>query len=196
MKDGLFEKNRLETFSDSVIAIIITITIVQLRPPAGTEFANLLLRVPAFLIYLLSFVFLAIYWNNHHHLLKAAKGVNGAIMWSNMSLLFCLTLIPFATSWSGDHLTAAIPTAVYGTVMLASGLCYYVLQTNILKTLGKNSAFARAIGADYKGKLTPLVYVLAIALAFVNPIFSQILIVIVALIWIIPDKRIERALYK
>jgi uncharacterized membrane protein len=196
MKDGLFEKNRLEAFSDGVIAIIITIMVIEFHPPHGTSFSALAPLLPTFLAYLLSFIYLAIYWNNHHHLLRAARGVNGAIMWSNMGLLFCLTLVPFVTSWLGENYTAVVPTAIYGIVLLCASLAYYLLQINIFATLGKKSPFVQAVGADYKGKLSPVIYILGIIFAFINPVISQVLFVIVAIIWVVPDKRIERALYK
>ena len=195
MKNGLIEKNRLEAFSDGVIAIIITIMVIQFHPPSGTSLSDLLPIVPTFLVYVLSFVFLAIYWNNHHHLLKAAKGVNGMIMWSNMGLLFSLTLVPFVTTWMGEHHTAAIPTAIYGIVLLLAAVGYFVLQSNILSTLGEQSAFAQAIGVDYKGKLSLVIYAFAVILAFASPWLSQILYIVVAFLWIVPDRRIERVLY-
>jgi uncharacterized membrane protein len=195
MRNGLFEKNRLEAFSDGVIAIIITIMVIELHPPVGTDFSDLASLLPKLLVYLLSFIYLAIYWNNHHHLLTAAKGINGVIMWSNMGLLFTMTLIPFGTAWMGENFQAVAPSAIYGAILLANAITYYNLQSRILATMGKNSAFVQAIGADYKGKLSPVLYTLAILLAFINPAFSQALFVVVAIMWIVPDKRIERALH-
>ncbi|MDB5183360.1 MAG: hypothetical protein JWO07_41 [Candidatus Saccharibacteria bacterium] len=194
MKSGLFETNRLEAFSDGVIAIIITIMVIEFRPPTGNSFSDLAPMVPTFLAYILSFIFLAIYWNNHHHLLQAAKGVNGRIMWSNMGLLFFLTLVPFVTAWMGENHEALAPTAVYGVVLLGAAIAYYNLQLAIFATLGKNSPFVRAVGADYKGKLSPAIYILAIIFAFIMPVVSQILFVLVAIMWVVPDRRIERAL--
>ena len=193
MKSSLFEKNRLEFFSDAVIAIIITIMVIEFHIPEGTQFSDLQPFLPTFLAYILSFIYLAIYWNNHHHLLKAAKGVNGGIQWANMGLLFCLTLIPFATSWMGKNYEATAPTVVYGIVLLSASITFFILQRTIFATLGKNSPFIRAIGNDHKGKLSPVFYSAAILLAFVHPAIAQIIYVLVALIWIIPDSRIERA---
>ncbi len=194
MKNGLFETRRLEAFSDGVIAIIITIMVLDLHAPNGLHFSNLVPLLPTFLAYLLSFIYLAIYWNNHHHLLTAAKGINGAIMWANMGLLFCLTLIPFVTSWMGENYTAVAPTVIYGVVLLADSIAYYILQGQIFATLDRKSPFVRAIGADYKGKLSPILYTLGIIAGFFLPWLAQALFVVVAIMWIVPDRRIERAL--
>jgi uncharacterized membrane protein len=194
MKNGLFDTGRLEAFSDAVIAIIITIMVIEFRPPTGTSFADLAPLLPKLLAYLLSFIYLAIYWNNHHHLLMAAKGINGTIMWANMGLLFCLTLIPFATSWMGENYQAVAPTVAYGGVLLACATAYFVLQGRITATMNPKSAFVRALGANYKGKLSPTLYTTGIVLAFVNPVLAQILYTAVAIMWIVPDRRIEKAL--
>lgn len=194
MRNGLFDTNRLEAFSDAVIAIMLTIMLLELRAPQGIHFSDLMPILPKFLVYLLSFLYLAIYWNNHHHLFKAAKGINGTIMWSNMGLLFCLSLIPFATSWMGENYAAHAPTVFYGIILMASAIAYYVLEKHIVVTLNPQSPFVKALSADYKGRLSPVIYILAIVLAFINPAFSQVLYAAVALIWIVPDKRIERAL--
>jgi len=191
MKNGLFDKNRLEYFSDAVMAIIITIMVIEFHAPEGTELSDLAPLAPIFLAYILSFIYIAIYWNNHHHLLKAAKGVNGKIQWSNMSLLFFLSLIPFFTTWMGENPQASVPTAAYGAVLLGASLTYFNLQRNIFKTLGKKSQYVQAVGQDYKGKLSPVFYSIGIVFAFIAPIISQIIFILVAFMWIIPDKRIE-----
>lgn len=196
MKNGLFEKNRLEAFSDGVFAIIITIMVIEFHPPTGAAFSDLLPLVPKFFAYLLSFLYLAIYWNNHHHLLKAAKGINGGIMWANMALLFCATLIPFGTAWVGEHYHASTPTALYGAILMANAIAYYVLQNRIVATMDKKSSFVHALGADFKGKFSPVFYLTGIVLAFVNPVVAQSLLIGVAIMWIVPDRRVERALYK
>jgi len=194
MKERLFETTRLEAFSDAVFAIIITIMVIEFHPPEGTEFHDLLPLVPKFLAYLLSFLYLAVYWNNHHHLLKAAPGINGSIMWANMGLLFCATLIPFGTAWVGENYHASTPTALYGAILLLNAVAYYILQSRIAATMDKKSAFVRALGADFKGKLSPVFYAAGIALAFVSPLFAQLILVGVAIMWIVPDRRVERAL--
>ena len=191
-------KGRLEAFSDGVIAIIITIMVLELRVPEGSDL-HALTEGPQhlhlkFLCYVLSFVYIAIYWNNHHHMLHSTHRVNGAIMWANMHLLFWLSLVPFVTGWMGERDFAPVPTALYGVVMLAAAIAYYILQRHILTSEGRDSAFARAIGRDFKGKLSPVAYVLAIAAAFVNPWISAALYASVALIWLVPDRRFERTL--
>ncbi len=196
MKDGLFSSGRLQAFSDGVIAIIITIMVLELHVPNGSHFADLGSLVPTLLAYILSFIYIAIYWNNHHHLLTAAKGVNGTIMWSNMGLLFCLTLIPISTSWMGENHTAVAPTVMYGAILILNGLAYLVLQRRIIATMDKGSAFVRAIGADYKGKMSEILYALAILIAFASPPIAQVLYVIVAIMWIVPDRRVERAILR
>jgi len=196
MKNGLLDKSRLEAFSDAVFAIIITIMVIEFTPPVGTHFANLLPLVPKFLAYLLSFLYIAIYWNNHHHLLKAAKGINGGIMWANMGLLFCATLIPFGTAWVGENYQAVAPTVLYGAILMINAIAYYILQSSITATMDKKSPFIRALGADYKGKLSPVLYLLGIIAAFVSPLVAQLILVGVAIMWIVPDRRVERALYK
>jgi uncharacterized membrane protein len=194
MRNGLFDTNRLEAFSDAVIAIMLTVMIIEIDLPKSTDFSALLSVLPSLLAYLLSFTYIAIYWNNHHHLFKAAKGVNGAIMWSNMGLLFCLTLIPFTTNWMGENYRAVAPAVAYGFALLACAITYYQLQRQIVATMSKDSSFVQSLGADYKGKLSPLFYLTGIALAFVDPILAHLIYVGVALWWIVPDKRIERAL--
>ena len=183
---------RLEAFSDGVIAIIITIMVLELRPPHGTALADLRPLLPVFLSYLLSFVYLGIYWSNHHHLLHVARRVDGAVMWSNLLLLFWLSLVPFTTAWMGENHGAPTPGAVYGLLLLLTALSYLLLQRAILRLEGPQSMLASAVGRDLKGKLSPLGYALAIPLAFVHEWLAWGLYVIVALVWLIPDTRIER----
>ncbi len=185
-------KNRLEAFSDGVLAIIITIMVLELKIPHGAGLEALKPLIPKFLSYALSFIYVAIYWNNHHHLLHAAKHVNGKIMWANLHLLFWLSLVPFATGWVGENHGASWPTALYGTVLFLCGLAYTVLQTFIVDSQGRDSSLAAALGRDWKGKLSVIIYALAIALAFLNQWISDILYVGVAMMWLIPDRRIER----
>ena len=186
-------KNRLEAFSDGVIAIIITITVLGLRPPHGTSVAALRPVLPVFLSYVLSFVYLGIYWNNHHHMLSTVSRVTGGILWANLHLLFWLSLVPFVTSWMGQSKFAAAPTAVYGAVLLAAAIAYYVLQRLIIASQGESSPLARAIGRDLKGKASPIIYVVAIPSAFLAPWLAGALYTFVAIIWLVPDRRIERA---
>ena len=187
-------KGRLEAFSDGVFAILITIMVLELRVPHGTDWAALRPLLPIFLTYVLSFVYLGIYWNNHHHMLYATDSINGKILWANMHLLFWLSLVPFVTGWMGENNFAPLPTAVYGVVMLLAAVAYTLLLRLILKQQGPNSKLAAAVGQDVKGKLSLLCYLLAIALAFVHQWISEGLYVLVALIWLIPDRRIESKL--
>jgi len=187
-------KNRLEAFSDGVLAIIITIMVLELRPPAGVELADLKLLLPIFLSYVLSFIYLGIYWNNHHHMFHATKHVTGGILWANLHLLFWLSLFPFTTGWMGENHLTPTPTAVYGFVLLMAAIAYYILQRAIIASQGANSLLATAIGKDWKGKLSPALYLAAIPLAFVSVWISSGLYVFVALIWLVPDRRIERVL--
>ena len=188
------KKNRLEAFSDGVIAIIITIMVLELRPPHGAEIEALRPLVPVFASYVLSFVNLGIYWNNHHHMLHACHRVNGAILWANIHLLFWLSLVPFTTAWMGENHYSATPTAVYGVGLLMAAIAYYILQGRIIKLEGPDSTLARAVGSDWKGKLSPALYTVAIPLAFVNQWIAQAIYVVVAVIWLVPDPRIERAI--
>jgi TMEM175 potassium channel family protein len=183
---------RLEAFSDGVIAIIITIMVLELRPPHGIELADLRPLLPVFLSYVLSFVYLGIYWNNHHHMLHVAQRVDGAVLWSNLLLLFWLSLVPFATAWMGENPHGSTPTAVYGLILLLAGISYNILERAILRLEGPQSTLASAIGRDLKGKLSPLGYALAIPLAFVQEWLAWGLYVAVALTWLVPDRRIER----
>jgi uncharacterized membrane protein len=185
------KKGRLEAFSDGVMAIIITIMVLELKTPHGSDWAAIRPLVPVFLAYVLSFVYLGIYWNNHHHMLYVTEHINGGILWANMHLLFWLSLIPFATAWMGENHLATLPTAVYGCVMLAAAVAYYVLQRLIIAQQGPHSKLKAAVGRDVKGKLSPLIYVAAIVMAFVNQWVSVALYVLVALMWLIPDRRIE-----
>jgi uncharacterized membrane protein len=183
---------RLEAFSDGVLAIIITIMVLELRVPHGTEWSSLAPLWPVFLSYLLSFVYVGIYWNNHHHMLHLTEQVNGAILWANLHLLFWLSLVPFVTAWMGENHFAAVPTAAYGIVMLAAAIAYVILQRTIIRSQGPASVLASAVGGDKKGKISPVLYVLAIPAAFVSTAISGALYAAVALIWLLPDKRIER----
>lgn len=186
-------KTRLEAFSDAVIAIIMTIMVLELKIPHGTDLNALRPLLPVFLAYVLSFVYLGIYWNNHHHMLQAAATVNGKVLWANMLLLFWLSLVPFATGWMGENNFEPLPTAVYGVVLLMCGISYSLLQGKLTKhTGGGNAILAEAIGADVKGKVSLALYAVAIGLAFVQPHVSHFIYILVAVIWFIPDKRIER----
>jgi len=185
-------KNRLEAFSDGVLAIIITVMVLELRVPQGTDFKALQPVLPVFLTYVLSFIYLGIYWNNHHHLVKAAHRVTGAMMWANLHLLFWLSLFPFVTGWMGENHFTKAPTALYGAVMLLAAVAYYILQSVILRTEGCDSRLAAALGRDFKGKISPVLYAIAIATAFYRPWIAGAIYVLVALMWLIPDRRIER----
>ncbi|HEV2954824.1 MAG TPA: TMEM175 family protein [Xanthobacteraceae bacterium] len=188
------EKDRLLAFSDGVIAIIITIMVLELKAPHGADWSDLTKLAPVFFSYVLSFTFVAIYWNNHHHLLYTLSRVNGTILWANLHLLFWLSLIPFATAWAGENPLAPIPTAVYGVAFLMPGCAYYLLVRAMLRVEGPDSTLARAVGRDLKGKGSLVLYAAGIAIAFVEPWGAIALYVAVALIWFIPDRRIERAL--
>ncbi len=186
-------KTRLEAFSDAVIAIIMTIMVLELKVPHGTDLESLRPLVPVFLTYVLSFIYLGIYWNNHHHMLQATRRVNGKVLWANLNLLFWLSLFPFATGWMGENHFAPIPTAGYGLVLLLAAIAYTILQNTIVKhAKGENELLAAAIGSDIKGKVSLVCYVLAIPLAFANIWISNLLYVFVAAMWFIPDRRIER----
>jgi uncharacterized membrane protein len=187
-------KGRLEAFSDGVLAIIITIMVLELKTPHEPSLEALRPLGPVFLSYLLSFVLLAIYWNNHHHMLQAARHINGAILWANMHLLFWLSLVPFVTGWMGETHFAALPVAAYGVVMLMAGVAYFILARVLTVHHGPDSALARAIGRDWKGKASVLMYAAAIPLAFVEPRISGALYVAVAVMWLVPDRRIETTL--
>ncbi|MBL8985056.1 MAG: DUF1211 domain-containing protein [Gemmatimonadetes bacterium] len=186
-------KTRLEAFSDGVIAILITIMVLELKVPHDPTLAALADKIWIFLTYVLSFVFLGIYWNNHHHMLHTVERVTGSILWANLHLLFWLSLIPFVTGWMGENHFAPVPTAGYGVVLLCCAIAYTILQQTIIRSHGRHSHLARAIGGDIKGKLSLAAYVAAIPLAFVNQWISDALYVLVALMWMIPDRRIEFA---
>jgi uncharacterized membrane protein len=187
---------RLEAFSDGVLAIIITIMVLELKVPHAIELAALKPVLPVLLSYVLSFIYLGIYWNNHHHLFQATEEVSGGILWANLHLLFWLSLFPFTTAWMGENQLAAIPTAIYGFVLLMAAIAYYVLQQTIIAKEGRQSLLAQAIGKDWKGKLSPLLYLAAIPLAFVSPWIASALYAFGAILWFIPDPRIERKLEK
>jgi uncharacterized membrane protein len=188
------EKDRTAAFSDAVIAIIMTIMVLELRPPHEPTWAALMALWPKIASYVLSFGYLAIYWNNHHHMMHTVERVNGAILWANMHLLFWLSLVPFSTAWMGETHSAALPTAVYGVSLLLPAIAYYTLQTIIVRAHGPDSVLARALRHDLKGKLSPLAYLAAIGLSFVTPRIAQAIYVLVALVWLVPDRRIERAI--
>ncbi len=186
-------KGRLEAFSDGVLAIIITIMVLEIKVPHGDhEFKALIPLLPIFFSYLLSFIYLAIYWNNHHHLLHSAVKISGGIMWANMHLLFWLSLLPFVTGWMGENDFAPNTLFLYGIVLLMSAAAYFILQKLIIKKNGKNSRLSEAIGKDIKGKISLVLYLIAISVAFISPMLSGIIYASVAIIWMIPDKRLER----
>jgi uncharacterized membrane protein len=187
-------KGRIEAFSDGVIAILITIMVLELRAPAGTSWSDLPPLLPPLLSYALSFVYLGIYWSNHHHLFQAVQRVNGTVLWANLFLLFWLSLIPFATGWLGESGLVSLPVALYGTVLILAAVAYYLLVRALIAVHGAGSPLASAIGRDVKGKVSILIYGVAIALAFVSPWIAWALYVVVALIWLVPDRRIEKAL--
>ena len=185
---------RLEAFSDGVIAIIITIMVLELRVPHETSLQSLRPLLPVFLSYVLSFVYLGIYWSNHHHMLHVTKKVDGTILWANLHLLFWLSLVPFVTAWMGENHFAPVPMALYGGVLLMAAIAYWVLQRKIIARQLPDSLLARAVGRDLKGKLSPVFYILAIGASFVRPWIAGALYVLVALMWLVPDRRIERTL--
>ena len=187
-------KGRLEAFSDGVLAIIITIMVLELKVPHGEDLEALTPLVPVFFSYVLSFVYVGIYWNNHHHMLHTAHRVTGPILWSNLHLLFWLSLFPFATGWMGENHFAAMPSAVYGSVLFMAAVAYWILEQTIIKSQANNSILRTALGNDWKGKSSPVAYAVAVLLAFWSPPLAQGIYVLVALIWLIPDRRIEVAL--
>ncbi len=187
-------KTRLEAFSDGVLAIIITIMVLELKVPHGEDLAALSPVLPAFFSYILSFIYVGIYWNNHHHMLHAARKVTGGVLWANLHLLFWLSLVPFVTGWMGENHFAALPTAFYGGVLLMAGAAYWILSSTIIHDEGKDSLLAKAVGKDLKAKLSVACYAAAIALAFVQEWYAQAIYVLVAMMWLVPDKRIERVM--
>jgi len=184
----------MEAFSDGVFAVIITIMVLEMRPPHGVELAALRPLVPIFLSYVLSFVFLGIYWSNHHHLLQATQHVSGSILWANLHLLFWLSLIPFVTNWMGENHFSAWPAALYGAVLLFSAIAYFILAKRLVALHGKDSPLGVALGRDFKGKVSILICALAIPLAFVRSWLACVLYVLIAIMWLVPDRRIERTL--
>ncbi|QSQ19167.1 DUF1211 domain-containing protein [Pyxidicoccus parkwayensis] len=186
-------KNRLEAFSDGVIAIIITIMVLELKVPHGSELADLQPLIPVFFSYVLSFVYVGIYWNNHHHLLHTIDHVSGGLLWANLHLLFWLSLIPFATGWMGENHFTSVPLALYGFVLLMCAFAWLVLQRSMVTTHGSKSTLAVAVGRDLKGKISPVLYVVGIVSAFINEYFSEAVYVLVALMWLVPDRRFEKA---
>ena len=189
-------KNRLEAFSDGVLAIIITIMVLELKVPHGESLDALAPLVPVFFGYVLSFLYVGIYWNNHHHMLHSTKRVTGGILWANLHLLFWLSLFPVTTAWVGESHTEPAPTAVYGFVLLMAAIAYYILQRAIIASQGHESLLAEAIGWDWKGKFSPVCYAIAVPLAFANAWIASGIYIFVALLWLVPDQRIERALAK
>jgi len=187
-------KTRLEAFSDGVIAIIITIMVLELKVPHGTDLATLEPLVPVFLSYVLSFIYLAIYWNNHHHMLHTSRNVTGRMLWANLHLLFWLSLIPFATGWMGENHFAETPTALYGFVLLMAAVAYYWLEQTIIASQGRDSVLRKAVGRDWKGIASTILYVSAILVAFTSHWMSKAIYVLVALMWLVPDQRIEKTL--
>lgn len=188
------DADRLEAFSDGVIAVIITIMVLELKPPHGADWAALRPTLPTFAAYVMSFVFVGIYWNNHHHMLRATNGVDGRAMWANLHLLFWLSLAPFTTSWLGENPTAAVPTALYGFGLLMDAIAFTLLQNALLAVNGPDSAFAAAVKADFKGKVSLALYVAAIGFAFMSPAISDVIFVAVAVMWFVPDRRFEPAI--
>jgi len=187
-------KGRLEAFSDGVLAIIITIMVLEIKVPHGHNFADLKPVIPVFLSYVLSFIYVGIYWNNHHHMMHTVRHVNGSILWANLHLLFWLSLIPFVTGWMGENHFSPTPLALYGVVLLMASIAYFILQNLIIKSHGHTSLLAKAIGKDIKGKISPIFYLIAIGSSWVSQWFSGGVYILVALIWLIPDKRIERTI--
>ncbi len=188
-------KGRLEAFSDGVLAIIITIMVLEIRVPHGSTFAALKPLTPVVLSYLLSFIYIGIYWNNHHHLMQTVKRVRGDILWANLHLLFWLSLVPFVTGWMGENNFKSEPMALYGFILLMAAIAYYILQKRIIKNHGTDSILARALGRDLKGKISPVLYILAIGSSWISQWIAGGIYVLVAFMWLIPDKRIERVIY-
>ncbi len=194
MSANIMGKGRLEAFSDGVIAIIITIMVLELKEPHGVEWSALQGLLPIFLSYLLSFIYLGIYWNNHHHLFQAVHKVNGAVLWANLHLLFWLSLVPFTTGWISENHIASIPVALYGVVLLGAAIAYFILVRVLRAHHGKDSLLAKAIGSDFKGKISVVLYILAVVLAFPYPIIACVIHVGIAILWLVPDRRIEKVL--
>jgi uncharacterized membrane protein len=191
MKKFLTDTNRLEAFSDGVLAVIITIMVLELRPPAGTELRSLLAVSPNMIIYAVSFVFIGIYWNNHHHMLRASRGIDGRAMWANLHLLFWLSLVPFSTAWLGRNPTAGGPTVFYSFILLMDGVAYTILTLSLVAVNGRDTPFFKVLSTDKKGRLSLLLYAIAIAAAFFSTFISDAIIVAVAVMWFVPDRRFE-----
>jgi uncharacterized membrane protein len=189
-------KERLEAFSDGVLAIIITIMVLEIKVPQGYNLSDLKPVAPVFFSYVLSFIYLGIYWNNHHHMMHTVKHVTGNILWANLHLLFWLSLVPFVTGWMGENQFKPVPVALYGVILLMAAIAYYILQTVIIKTHGSDSILARAIGKDLKGKISPILYVIAIGSSWINDWIAGSIYILVALIWLVPDRRIEIIFHK
>ena len=187
-------KNRLEAFSDGVLAIIITIMVLEMKVPHGADWQTLQTLVPVFFSYILSFIYVGIYWNNHHHLLHAVRNVSGGVLWANLHLLFWLSLLPFVTGWMGENHFAALPTALYGAVLMMAAIAYWILVHCIIKADGKDSLLAKAVGKDFKGNISVVIYAIGIPLSFVHVLFAQIGYIAIAMMWLIPDRRIEKTL--
>jgi uncharacterized membrane protein len=185
------DRDRLTAFTDGVLAVIITIMVLEMKPPHGSSLKDLAALWPVFLSYVLSFIYVAIYWNNHHHFFQLVKAVDGAILWANMHLLFWLSTVPFATAWMGENQFAAVPTALYGGSLLMSAIAWYVMQMVIVRHQGSDSPLRRAIGRDLKGKISPVIYLSGVVLAFVSPVASDLLYAGAALMWLVPDRRVE-----
>ena len=194
MAEGAVGSERLTALTDGVVAVIITIMVLEMKAPHGTDLAEVLALWPVMLSYVLSFVYVAIYWNNHHHFFRLTPDVNAAVMWANFNLLFWLSLVPFTTAWMGEHPFVAVPTALYGVSLLACALAWTVMQAAIMRLQGNGSRLRRAIGRDVKGKISPLLYLAGIGLSFVVPVLAYLLYAVVAVMWLVPDRRIERAL--
>lgn len=188
-------KTRIEAFSDGVLAIIITIMVLEIKAPEEDSFESLAHLIPVFLSYVLSFIYVGIYWNNHHHMFQVVKKINGSVLWFNTILLFWLSLIPFATSWMGEHSFSTVPVACYGFILLMCGISYVMLQNKIIKLEGEESVLHKAVNKDKKGKTSMICYVAAIPLAFVSPWISGLLYIAIAMLWIVPDSRIEKQLH-
>jgi uncharacterized membrane protein len=195
-EDPQMNKGRLEAFSDGVFAVIITIMVLDMQIPRGTDLQALKSVAPVFLCYVLSYIYVGIYWNNHHHLLHASERVTGGILWSNLVLLFCLSLAPFTTAWMGENHFAPLPVAVYGVMLLLAGIAYFILTKTLIAHHGRNSVLGTLIGKDWKGTVSVFVYLIAIFLAFVRPWIACALYTFVALMWLLPDRRIERHLHE
>jgi len=189
-------KGRLEAFSDGVFAVIITIMVLNMNVPRGTDFQALKSVLPVFLCYVLSYLYVGIYWNNHHHLLHAAEHVTGGILWANLILLFCLSLAPFTTAWMGENHYAPLPVATYGVMLLLAGIAYFILTKSLVAHHGKSSVLAKAIGNDWKGTVSVLLYGVAIPVAFVKPLLACTLYLVVAFVWLLPDRRIEKHVHQ